>query len=89
MLKIRLKRGGRKHLPIYTIVLMESLTRRDGKSIAVLGYYEPITKRIKVNQIELQKRINQGARPTNTIRHLLERFLIRNQSLIRASKTRI
>lgn len=81
MLKIRLKRSGRKHMPIYKIVLMESLTRRDGKSIATIGYYEPITKKIEVNQIELQKRINQGARPTNTVRHLLKHFLSKKQYL--------
>lgn len=75
MLKIRLKRNGRKHRPIYTIVLMESLTRREGKSIAELGYYEPATKRVEINKIELQKRMNQGARPTNTARHLIENFL--------------
>lgn len=80
MLKIRLKRGGRKHMPIYTIVLMESLTRRDGKSIFELGYYEPTTKRIEINQIELQKRMEQGARPTNTARHLIERYLLKTAS---------
>lgn len=75
MLKIRLKRRGRQHLPVYTIVLMESLTRREGKSIAELGYYDPATKRVEINQSELKKRISQGARPTNTVRHLIESFL--------------
>lgn len=75
MLKIRLKRNGRQHMPIYTIVLMESLTRREGKSIAELGYYEPSTKRIEINKMELQKRLSQGARPTKTVRHLIEKIL--------------
>ena len=44
MLKIRLKRVGRKKKPFYRIVLMESLSRRDGKSIAEIGYYDPIKK---------------------------------------------
>nr|QOU10730.1 ribosomal protein S16 [Spumella sp. Baekdong012001B8] len=75
MLKIRLKRNGRQHMPIYAIVLMESLTRREGKSIAELGYYEPATKRIEINKMELQKRLSQGARPTKTVRHLIEKIL--------------
>jgi ribosomal protein S16 len=33
MLKIRLKRIGRKSKPFYKIVLMQSLARRDGKAI--------------------------------------------------------
>ena len=51
MLKIRLKRTGRKSKPFYRIVLMESLSRRDGKSIAELGYYDPILKILNVDKV--------------------------------------
>ena len=44
MLKIRLKRTGRKKKPFYKIVLMENLSKRDGKAIEELGYYDPLTK---------------------------------------------
>jgi small subunit ribosomal protein S16 len=44
MLKIRLKRSGRKGQAFYKIVLMENLSRRDGKSIQELGYYDPLKK---------------------------------------------
>lgn len=77
MLKIRLKRGGRKRYPIYRIVLMESLTKRDGKSDLVLGYYEPISKKLKINVLAMQNKINQGAYPTSTVRHLIEKFIIK------------
>ena len=50
MLKIRLKRAGRKRKPFYRIVLMENLDRRDGKSIADLGYYDPLNKTISCNK---------------------------------------
>ena len=36
MLKIRLKRAGRKRKPFYRLVLMENLTKRDGRAIADL-----------------------------------------------------
>lgn len=37
MLKIRLKRSGRKNKPFYKIVLMENLSKRDGKAIVDFG----------------------------------------------------
>ena len=75
MLKIRLKRTGRKTKPFYRIVLMENLSKRDGKSIAELGYYDPLKKRLSFNKLELYKYINYGAYPTDTVRHLIYRMM--------------
>lgn len=76
MLKIRLKRTGRKRKPFYRIVVMESLTRRDGKSVAELGFYDPIRKVIRFDKKSLQKYINSGAYPTHTVRHLILKMLL-------------
>jgi small subunit ribosomal protein S16 len=75
MLKIRLKRAGRKSKPFYRIVLMENLTRRDGQSIDDLGFYDPITKILNFNKLLLHKYINQGAYPTATVRNLIYKML--------------
>ena len=75
MLKIRLKRTGRKARPFYRIVLMENLSRRDGKSIAELGYYDPLKKVLKFNKVLLHKYINCGAYPTDTVRHLIYKMI--------------
>jgi len=75
MLKIRLKRIGRKNKPFYRIVLMENLSKRDGKSIAELGYYDPLKKVINFDKITLSKYINYGAYPTDTMRHLIYKML--------------
>jgi small subunit ribosomal protein S16 len=75
MLKIRLKRTGRKARPFYRIVLMENLSRRDGKSLADLGYYDPLKKVLKFDKQLLHKYINCGAYPTNTVRHLIYKML--------------
>ena len=75
MLKIRLKRTGRKKKPFYKLVLMENLARRDGKAIAELGYYDPLTKLLKVDKINLYKYIMNGAYPSNTVRHLIYKVL--------------
>lgn len=78
MLKIRLKRTGRKNKPFYKIVLMENLSKRDGKSIEELGFYDPLKKIISFNTLKLHKYINAGAYPTNTVRHLIYKSLNKN-----------
>lgn len=75
MLKIRLKRIGRKGVPFYRIVVMENLSKRDGRALAEIGYYDPIRKSIKVDKEILLKYINFGAYPTNTVRHLIYQIL--------------
>lgn len=76
MLKIRLKKTGRKRKPFYKIVVMENLSRRDGKAIEILGYYNPINKDFSCNKFLLHRYLNVGARPTNTMRHLIKRITI-------------
>jgi small subunit ribosomal protein S16 len=75
MLKIRLKRTGRKNHSFYKIVLMENLSKRDGKSIEDLGYYDPIRKFLRLDKSKLYKAINAGAHPTDTVRHLIAQTL--------------
>ena len=50
MLKLRLKRCGRKRQPSYRIVVMENRTKRDGAAIEELGFYNPISKKFKIRQ---------------------------------------
>jgi small subunit ribosomal protein S16 len=71
MLKIRFKKFGCKHKPFYRIVLIQNKSKRDGKALKILGYYNPLTKKIKINKTLLYKYILIGAYPTNTIRHLI------------------
>ena len=73
MLKVRLKRLGRKKYPIYRVVLMESSTKRDGKTIEEFGFYNPITKDYKLNFERINYRLMQGAKPTKTVFNLLKR----------------
>jgi small subunit ribosomal protein S16 len=75
VLKIRLKITGRKNKPFYRIVLMENLSKRDGNSIAELGYYDPLKKVINFDKVTLYKYVNCGAYPTDTVRHLIYKML--------------
>lgn len=73
MLKLRLKRTGRKRSPSYRLVIMESMTRRDGRPIEELGYYNPITKQYRFDIEKIKKRLKEGATPTNTVVGLLKK----------------
>ena len=75
MVKIRLKRMGAKKNPFYRIVVADSRTARDGKTIQEIGYYDP-TKNpadIKVDADAAKKWISNGAQPTDTVRGILKK----------------
>ncbi|MEM3610480.1 MAG: 30S ribosomal protein S16 [Candidatus Anstonellales archaeon] len=73
MLKLRLKRTGRKRSPSYRLVIMENTFRRDGRPIEEVGYYNPITKQYKFNSEKIKKWLNYGAKPTQTVLTLLKK----------------
>ena len=52
---------------------MEDLFRRDGKAIKELGFYDPILKKVSIDKYYFCKFIENGAYPTNTVRHLAEK----------------
>ena len=69
--KIRLKRFGTKKRPYYRIVVMDSRTARDGRTIEEVGFYHPIE--IEENQLNLKEDrirewLDKGARPTDTVK---------------------
>lgn len=72
MLKLRLKRIGRKRLPSYRLVVVENTARRDGRPIQELGYYNPITKEYNFQIEEIKKWLSYGAQPTSKVLTLLE-----------------
>lgn len=73
MLKLRLKRIGRKRSPSYRLVIMENTWRRDGKPIAELGYYDPISKKYNFDIIHIKKWLSYGVKPTKTVLSLLKK----------------
>jgi small subunit ribosomal protein S16 len=73
MLKLRLKRTGRKRSPSYRLVVMENTTRRDGKPIEEVGYYNPISKQYNFEVNKIKKWLNYGVKPTETVLYLLKK----------------
>jgi small subunit ribosomal protein S16 len=73
MLKLRLKRNGRKRQPAYRLVIMENTTRRDGRPVDEVGYYNPITKKSYFNEEKIVKWLSYGVQPTETVFQLLKK----------------
>jgi small subunit ribosomal protein S16 len=71
MLKLRLKRFGRKKIACYRIVLMESKSRRDGRAIKEVGFYNPMTGKTELNTKEITNILRNGAKPSKTVFNLL------------------
>lgn len=71
MIKIRLKRLGYKKNPIYRIVVLNAEQKREGKTIAELGLYNPKYKELKLNKEGANEWIKKGAQPTETVKYLL------------------
>lgn len=74
MLKIRLKRFGRKKQPSYRIITIDSRKKRDGKGIEEIGFYNPITKQTKVKLEIIQKRLEEGAQMTKTVKNIINKM---------------
>lgn len=73
MLVIRLARGGRAKYPTYRIVAAESARAATGKFVEVLGHYNPHTKELVVKKEQTEKRLSDGAQPSNSVIKLLQR----------------
>lgn len=75
MLKIRLSRGGRKALPMYRIVLIDSRKKRDGAYLDLLGTYNPFSKDLKIDKEKYDTYLSRGAQPTDVVKNLYRVFV--------------
>jgi len=79
MIKIRLKKYGRKGQPCYRIVATDSRTKRDGVAIEELGFYNPMTDETHLKFQNIIVRLKQGAQPTETVHNILTKAKIFDQ----------
>ena len=70
MIKLRLKKYGRKGQPCYRIVAMDSRTKRDGASIEELGFDNPMTDETHLKFERIKARLKDGAQPTETVHNI-------------------
>ena len=73
MIKLRLKRFGKKREASFRLVACNSTSRRDGRPLQELGFYNPRTKETRLDTEALRLRLSQGAQPTEAVRALLEK----------------
>ena len=73
MVKIRLRRAGRKKLPYYQIVAADARAPRDGKFLEVIGNYQPTAKphAVSIDKERVAYWLGVGAQPTTTVRSLI------------------
>ena len=76
MVKIRLRRMGRRNRPFYRVVVADSRSPRDGKFVEIIGHYNPLTDpaTIDIDEEKALKWLGCGAQPTDTVRSLLSKL---------------
>ena len=76
---IRFTRMGRKKLPFYRIVAIDSKKRRDGAPLEYLGWYDPMKKEANLNAPAIRKWLSVGAQPSETVSGLLKKAMVIEQ----------
>lgn len=74
MLAIRLTRFGKTHRPFYRIIIKEKRSKRDGKYIDRIGYYDSFTKETKIDIDKYDYWLKRGAQPSETVKNLIKKF---------------
>jgi small subunit ribosomal protein S16 len=89
MVVIRLSRGGAKKAPFYNIVVKDKRSRRDGRFIERVGYFNPIARgqetRLEMNQDRIDHWIKQGAQLSDRVANLLKAFINQDESVIKSA----
>lgn len=77
MVKIRLKKFGKKREPHFRIVIQDSHVNRDGKTIDEIGFYHPLDNNVDtkllINEEKAKYWLGKGAQATDTVRQLLNK----------------
>jgi small subunit ribosomal protein S16 len=92
MLKIRLKRVGRKHDPSYRVILTESTSAaKTGNVIETLGSYDPRKDRdsYRLESERITHWISKGAQPSDTVHNILVSAKVINAKKINVIPKRI
>lgn len=76
MVVIRLARGGSKHRPFYNVIVTDSRSRRDGRFIERVGFYNSVAnekqERVRLNADRLNHWIAQGAQVSDSVAKLIK-----------------
>jgi small subunit ribosomal protein S16 len=72
--RIRLRRIGRKKLPLYRIVIADQEAPRDGRFIEIIGRYNPQTdpSTIELDEAKVTEWLGKGAQPSEAVARLIK-----------------
>jgi len=75
MVRIRLRRVGKKKQPSYRVVVADSRSPRNGRFIETIGFYNPLTDppTVRINEERALYWLSQGAQPSEAVARLLEK----------------
>jgi len=78
--KLRLTRVGKTKQPHYRVVATDSRSPRDGRFIQIVGTYNPRTKpaQVELNKERVQHWLGKGARPSDSVRTLLAKYVTKD-----------
>nr|ASA38181.1 ribosomal protein S16 [Lobelia sp. 2 EBK-2017] len=79
MVKLRLKRCGRKKHATYRIVAIDVRSRREGRDLRKVGFYDPIKNQTYLNVPAILYFLERGAQPTETVRDILTKSEVFNE----------
>ena len=75
--RIRLRRVGRKKVPLYRIVVADKESPRDGRFIEIIGTYDPrgatAADKVQVDADKARRWLANGATPSDTVQSLLKK----------------
>ena len=76
MVTIRLSRGGAKKRPFYSVVVTDSRSRRDGRYIERVGFFNPVARgqeeKLRLEQDRIDYWIGQGAQTSDRVAKLIK-----------------
>lgn len=91
MLRIRLRRVGKKKQPAYRLVVADSRAPRDGAFVEIIGHYNPRTDPaiVEIDDDKARGWLSRGAQPSETVARLLagRGILEKTEKVGRAGKT--
>ena len=77
MVRLRLKRTGRRHQATYRVAAIDRRASRDGRVLEELGWYAPADKnpdlRSNLKKERIEYWLSEGAQASATVKQLLQR----------------
>nr|YP_009750365.1 ribosomal protein S16 [Rhus typhina]QIJ60438.1 ribosomal protein S16 [Rhus typhina] len=86
MVKLRLKRCGRKQRVVYRIVAIDVRSRREGRDLQKVGFYDPINNQTHLNVPAILYFLDKGAQPTGTVHDISKKAGVFTQLSLNQTK---